>query len=683
MIIVIMSIAIRAIFINNKKNVVEYNTKNIILIASDEQFKQVYNQVFIGKNDKMVKDYKAIEKRANEILEEPLCIHEIDEGNRMLDVSRKCKETSEILGFMIKVLSFDKNNQYKEIDRYSKRLKEELINVSQFEDWHPDHFLDVAEMTYGVALGYNWIYDYLSEEERNIIENGILQNGILPSVDIKYERSFANSRSNWNPICNGGVAVGAIAIMNKDININLDKINNYDITKKFKEDLGENIKEISSKELCQVVINRAAEKIPIVMEEMQDGAYEEGIWYWEYGNSYLTNFLATAQLSLNNTFGLLENDCMKQTILFPIYMTGKSSNILPESTTFNFGDADEIIVNTSPSVWLANQYYNDKELARIVNWYQDNYYVNKNIYAMLWCKQEYKAENISNEELQNLLQNINDKMYSGTEVAILEKDKSDKQGIYVAMKAGQNSNTFHSDLDIGTFILDASGTRWLEEQGREDYNVKGYWKRTGERYNYYKKRAESHSTFILATKFEKYELNNTEYIARADQNLNANCKIIDFKSDNDKSFAEMDLTSAYFENESEAKILRKITLDKIENKVILEDNINTKDKCNIISMFNVSEDTKIEVDETGKIAILSREVKQEDGSILEKQLEAIIQSEEYTWNIIANKPLNSELTNVDMYPDFQGNLDYEENSKLSINMNDENSINLKIEFKPK
>ena len=46
--------------------------------------------------------------------------------------------------------------------KYLNRAVKEMLAVSAFSDWNPSHFLDVAEMTMAVSIGYDWLYDGLS-----------------------------------------------------------------------------------------------------------------------------------------------------------------------------------------------------------------------------------------------------------------------------------------------------------------------------------------------------------------------------------------------------------------------------------------------------------------------------------------------------------------------------------------
>lgn len=520
-----LAIVFVLIFCNKKIYIEE---KDITLVASKNDFKKVYDQIYNKKNQYVVNSYNNIQNRADEIIKEDLCEYKIDEGNRLLDVSRKCKEIIEILGFMINMSEYDTTIEKEKIDEYKQRAIKELINVSNFQDWNPTHFLDTAEMTYSVALGYNWLYDYLSNEEKEKIENAIIQKGLIPGIMREYVRQFEEKDNNWNPICNGALAIGAISLLNKEQEIELDENDiQYLFQKNYlninKEDILNSKYNVTLKKLCEAIINRTVDKIPLVYTEMQNGGYDEGTLYWEYGNSYLINFLSTCNLTFKSTFGLVDDNIFKNTILYPVYLTGKSSLNLEKCKLYNYGDADEKIVNTSASTWLANIYYNDEELSQIINWYQENYFETQNIYQLLWQNFDYSLDNIDKEKKEEILKKINDKQYRGTEIAVLQKNILEKDGFFIAVKSGKNSNTNHSDLDIGSFILDAKGTRWLEDDGREYYNVKGYWDKKYNRWTYYKKRAESHSTIIIDT-------NNN-----SDQKIGAECKIGKFWSENSQS----------------------------------------------------------------------------------------------------------------------------------------------------
>jgi hypothetical protein len=37
-----------------------------------------------------------------------------------------------------------------------------MLAAAAFSDWNPSHFLDVAEMTAALAIGYDWLYEEVS-----------------------------------------------------------------------------------------------------------------------------------------------------------------------------------------------------------------------------------------------------------------------------------------------------------------------------------------------------------------------------------------------------------------------------------------------------------------------------------------------------------------------------------------
>lgn len=45
--------------------------------------------------------------------------------------------------------------------RFLERARQEMLAVASFSDWNPSHFLDVAEMTVVMCIGYDWLYDDL------------------------------------------------------------------------------------------------------------------------------------------------------------------------------------------------------------------------------------------------------------------------------------------------------------------------------------------------------------------------------------------------------------------------------------------------------------------------------------------------------------------------------------------
>ena len=87
-----------------------------------------------------------------------------------------------------------------------------------------------------------------------------------------------------------------------------------------------------------------------------------------------------------------------------------------------------------------------------------------------------------------------DKYFRGAEVAVLRSEWENPQALFVGFKAGDNKAN-HSHLDLGSFVLDAPGARWAMDLGADNYNLPGYF--GGQRWNYYRLRAEGHNTLVI------------------------------------------------------------------------------------------------------------------------------------------------------------------------------------------
>lgn len=110
-------------------------------------------------SDKMWRDYHGLMiEGADSILSVPI-LDRVVTGRRMLGVSRECLRRVLLLGYAYRMTGQGK---------YAQRAEAEMKNAAQFTDWNPSHFLDVAEMTTALAIGYDWLYNYISDETKKM-----------------------------------------------------------------------------------------------------------------------------------------------------------------------------------------------------------------------------------------------------------------------------------------------------------------------------------------------------------------------------------------------------------------------------------------------------------------------------------------------------------------------------------
>ena len=162
--------------------------------------------------------------------------------------------------------------------RFAERARAEMLAVCAYDDWNPAHFLDVAEMTFALALGYDWLHDTLPPEERDTIASAILEKGRKPSFDKTFKQSWVAGDYNWTQVCHGGLAAGALAVYERD------------------------------PQLARQVIRRAVAAMPKVMAASYrgNGAYPEGVGYWAYGTNYNTLLIEMLENAFGTGFGLTD-----------------------------------------------------------------------------------------------------------------------------------------------------------------------------------------------------------------------------------------------------------------------------------------------------------------------------------------------------------------------------------------
>lgn len=441
------------------------------LLLDQAGFGQLQQRI---KTDPTLREWdQQVLAHAEQILKTPMPRHVIPDGLRLLSTSRSVLEHTYTLALMYR-LHGEK--------RWAQRLWQEFEAVAAFPDFNPRHFLDTAEMTHALAIGYDWLHDTWTDSQRATIRQAIVEMGLKPGLKVYQSgRGWPQGSHNWNQVCNGGLTMGALAIGDEQ------------------------------PELAGQILRHALVSLPRAMESYApDGACGEGPGYWGYGTSYAVVMLAALESALGSDFGLAASPGFSQTGLFPMYMMG------PTGRLFNFSDCGEHWSAATPTLWLAERFHQP-----VCAWFATTQ-GKPSAQAMIW----YRGPGQSPTDLGLAL----DKYWRGVEVVTLRSRWNDPKALFVGIQAGSNLVN-HNHLDLGSFVLDALGQRWAVDLGADDYNLPGFF--GGKRYTYYRLRAEGHNTLVL----------NPD--KGPDQDPRATAKISRFVSEGPRAFAIADLTPAY------------------------------------------------------------------------------------------------------------------------------------------
>ena len=479
-------------------------------------------------------------------------VERIQIGRRLLDKSRECLRRVFQLSYAYRTTHENK---------YLKRAEKELLAVSAFTDWNPSHFLDVAEMTMAVAIGYDWLYNELSPESRRVMKEAMIKKGIEPSYDNK-SNGFLTVENNWNQVCNAGISFGALAIAEDE------------------------------PELAAKVIKRSVESMPKSMlhSYQPDGTYPEGFGYWDYGTSFNVLFLSAVEKALKTDFGLSQLPGFLKTAGFMENMVG------PSGMAFNWGDSG-LKDGLNPALfWFADKLKDQ---------------------SLLWTQKNLLTAGTKNAVRNRLLPSLliwgantdlagiktpDRKVWVGqgpNPVGMMRTSWTDPNAIYVGFKAGSPAVN-HAHMDVGSFVLDAFGERWAMDFGMQDYNSlesKGVdlWSRTqnSQRWEVFRLNNLAHNTLIFDGQL---------------QNAKGFAKIDSWSESNKNPFVVSDLSDIYPGQAAHVKRGIKIVVGK---SVLVRDEVKTTDKAvsirwNLLTSASVKivDGKTVELTQNGKKMLL-------------------------------------------------------------------------------
>ena len=366
------------------------------------------------------KMHETILKECDNIIALPP-IERIQIGRRLLDKSREALRRIFQLSYAYRMTGQEK---------YLARCEKEMLAISNFSDWNPSHFLDVAEMTMAVSIGYDWLYPKLSDESRKTIHEAIVSKGLNQSLDPKYN-SWLKVVNNWNQVCNAGMTYGALAV-------------------------AEDYPELSKK-----MIDNALNSIHLPMDEYKpDGAYPEGFGYWGYGTSFNVMFLSAIEKVFSTDFGLTSTPGFLQTAGFYENMNAVST------LCFNWGDSGSRGDLSPAMFWLAQRNNDPSQL-----WIEKRY-LEKEDYSSFVSDRLFPAIMIWGKDLP--LDKITVPKYNvwkgqgANPVCMMRTSWTDPNAIYLGFKAGSPSVN-HGHMDIGSFVMESEGSRWATDFGMQDY----------------------------------------------------------------------------------------------------------------------------------------------------------------------------------------------------------------------
>jgi hypothetical protein len=327
----------------------------------------------------------------------------------------------------------------------------------------PPFDLMTGEVSMTLGLAYDWLYQDLSPSERVRLKKGAEEHCLKPYLEATKPPNpmwFFLADNNWNPVCNGGAVVLALALRDQS---------------KFSAE----------------VIRRAVPAMDAYWDHLgDDGAWDEGTAYWGYGHRYA--FLAAEALRRCGLKGGAERFAMKgaaTTGYFPlIFNPGKKLSA-------GFGDSNARVHD--PLLYLLGREYRNPDFI----WFQDRNPLPpleqegwpEEALELLWrpVGQAWLPENRRNFE--STLKPVS--WFSSIGWALMAPQQPDP-AFFLSFKNGSLAAN-HTHLDLNNFSLAWGDTMLAEELGSRPYPADYF---SSKRFSYYEISTAGHNCVLVGGK---------------------------------------------------------------------------------------------------------------------------------------------------------------------------------------
>ena len=316
--------------------------------------------------------------------------------------------------------------------RYADRAIEEMLNTAEYEDWNPGHFLDVAEITMGMAIGYDWLYDEMTAEQRRKVASAISRHG-LDASKIDKDAWFYTAFQNWNQVCNAGLVFGAIAVWDE-----------------YRDD-------------AVIILDKCFDSNYLTLTEgySKEGAYAEGYGYWGYGSAFQILLIAALESAFGSDMGLMDGHDR-------FFRSGTFMQMMnrPSGLCFDYADSGREAAAEHMLAWLAVKTGDESLL------YPEVQKLRKNHFSRMDMQRLLPFFLISARKIDFVKLRVPDGRFFTTggltPLYIYRSGWESEDDTYLGIKAGLISSN-HSHCDVGSFVFDADGVTWADDLGLQPY----------------------------------------------------------------------------------------------------------------------------------------------------------------------------------------------------------------------
>jgi len=401
--------------------------------------------------------------------------------------------------------------------RYNVRAVAEIEAVSQWPTLGHGDFLGTAETMHALAVGLDGVSVDAATHGRWVEQ--LVHRQLEPALAaLACLPWWHRDTCNWNTVCNGGIILGALAAADR------------------------------APALAARLIVTALAGMPNALATFApDGGWPEGPGYAMFAMRYLLPAAGALGHALHDEMRLLDYPGVREAGLFRVHTEG------PTGLLFNYADCYEAAPPEPCLFGLARRF----DMPAVAAFARASFgrggpyvYFGSAARALLWFD-----ERGGDGDLKALPR---DAQFVAAAVATFRSDWLDKAATYVAIKGGEIQAP-HGHADLGTFVLDAHGQRFVTDLGPDHYDLPGFWHG---RPNTDLKRWSLYRTGTMG--------HNTLLVGGAGQHHLATADLAGFQSDAQRGSVMVDLSAAYA-HAGLTRALRQLVFDRATGTVTIVD----------------------------------------------------------------------------------------------------------------
>lgn len=525
------------------------------IVANQKDFDRI-KSLWASKDEYVLASMNALIKQGESFLSAALVPYQLDAAQLRLTAPHQTQDQIAVLSLLYR-LTGDR--------RYADKVKSHLLHYAAFPDWNDKkHFLDTGIMSYSMALGYDWIYDTLNDAERKTLVQAFIDKSLKAGLARIGENAFwYQSPNNWNPICNGGISLAALAIL----------------------DSGPEARQLGAQ-----LLEKTLKAIPTYVREFEpDGQSVEGMMYWDYGLSNFIRWDLTMERSLGTDYGYAASPGLSKSGFFPLAVSGPVAGISlgDDPLKKNRSDTNFWFASHSKSSGLA-RYHRDE--IRLLNKYT-------------WLDLLSYDPELLNADAKGLSLPL-DAYIRDVDYVSFRSTWQQDQALYVGVHAGDNKAS-HGHLDAGTFFVQGGGKIWaIGGLGSDNYTFPGYFSHdtlpgymdplspitSPGRFHMYRLRAEGNNTLVFNP--DQRPDQNPQGVARID-------RILTHDSD---AMVTLNLSDIYKRDASSVR--RGVALRQDRQAVVIQDEIKANAPSQVYWFMHTM--GSLELKQNGRVAVIKQ-----------------------------------------------------------------------------